>query len=442
VTFHGYNAQTETLFAAIVTASIGAAWWAWTQPRVRRFVVLGALCGLAVSTRRMGLVVPAAVVAVLVLDARLLLSDRPPGSRIDALRPHALLVVGLGAGIAIGLLPELLAGALHGGTVATYGRGNTLGHLSAVTSAATSPVVLLLFIQILLRHLAYLGMSTLGAPVLLLVVLVGLRGRSSLDRATHRTFVFVGALVLGLATLTTMHIVRWMVSHWGKTEWGLYPRYMDPMEQGLTLVGFAIAVHLWERKETSIRLILPFAALQLGLSVLAGPFARPRGGRLPNLNRLAAMGLDGLGQWSFVGLCVVVLGLCTLWWWKGRPASLATLVLTIVLTWTLSMHSWHRRVFDLTEYAPPAVLRMDALQAHPDAPLAVIVYKAGSRSRAYYEPAFRSDHPVSWVQRGEELDSWCAAHPDGFVLRRKRDRPGPKLPKRGQVKGWTVYATK
>ena len=140
-------------------------------------------------------------------------------------------------------------------------------------------------------------------------------------------------------------------------------------------------------------------------------------------------------------VCIAVLAAWAAWWWRGRPAGVGTVLLAIVASWTLTLDSGWRRLSGVSSYEPPAVLSLEVLTKSPRAPLAVVVYKRGHGSRPYYEPAFRSEHPLRFVQPGPELREWIQQHPEGFVLLRKKDRmetPSTGVRTVAETRNWLV----
>ena len=137
------------------------------------------------------------------------------------------------------------------------------------------------------------------------------------------------------------------------------------------------------------------------------------------------------------------MGLWTLLWSRRGTSWRAWLVGFLIASWLIGAGAgWKRLVSPLPDNVPE-VLRVSVLEGDPVAPLAVLVRRTGFASRGYYEPAFRSDHPVWFVRAGKDLSAWLKDHPEGYVLVRRKD---------GQLKGyrglrrvaktdrWLVYA--
>ena len=433
-TIHAFHAQSESLFAALFTAAVGVAYLAWKRPTAVRWVGLGLLCGLAVSTRRMALVLPLTLGLLLVHD---LVAAVREGTRLPWRRTLALAI-----GFGCGLLPEVVGAALHGEMLQPYGESSALSHIKAGGGALRLAVTA----QTAGRHIAYLCAVTLGMPLVLALVALDPGLRRPEARPLARTVGFVGYAGLGMVALTSLHIVRYTFKVGFDRGWHLYPRYVDPLDLALVAVGVAGAAWLSTHgrfRDTGARrrllAVVPWSVVAAGMALAAGPLLRSRGGRLPSMKILQGIGLGPVAPWLFAAFCLLVIGLA-LWWWRGgRTATVATVVLAALLSWTVSTHSVYFRVLAPSTRDPaPAILRTPPLQKDPRAPVAVMVGQVGAYSRKYYEPAFRSDHPV-WFIAPREVSAWVDAHPGGLVLVVQGDA-APPLRRVARAGGWRAYA--
>jgi hypothetical protein len=151
---------------------------------------------------------------------------------------------------------------------------------------------------------------------------------------------------------------------------------------------------------------------------------------------------ESLAPWALLIVAVPVMGAWALVWAR-RKRGLRLLVVGFILTsWILGGYSaWGRFTKPLPDNRP-GVLRVAALERQPDAPLAVVVRKRGFAARGYYLPAFRSDHPVWFVDSKAGLTGWLGEQQGGFVLVRKKDGPlrsRADLVLAGRSKQWLVY---
>lgn len=434
-TIHAFHAQSESLFAALFTAAVGVAYLAWKRPSVVRWLGLGLLCGLAVSTRRMALVLPLTLALLWVHD---LVASLREGTRLPWRRTLVLAV-----GFTVGLLPEVIGAALHGDALQPYGESSALSHLKAGGGALRLAVT----VQTAGRHIAYLCAVTLGMPLVLALVALDPGLRRPAARPLARTLGFVGYAGLGMVGLTSLHIVRYTFKVGFDRGWHLYPRYVDPLDLALVVVGIAGAAWLltsgrFSGADARERLLamVPWSIVAVGLSLAAGPLLRSRGGRLPSMKILQGIGLGPVAPWLFAAFCLLVIALALWWWRRGRTATVATVVLAALLSWTVSTHSVYFRALAPSKRDPaPAILRTPPLEQDPRAPVAVLVGETGAYSRKYYEPAFRSDHPVWFVMPGE-VDAWVDAHPDGLVLVLQGDA-APPLKRVARAGGWRAYVS-
>ncbi len=434
-TLHGYNTQSEPLFTALLVGTVGLAWSAWAEPRWGRWVGLGLLAGLAACTRKMGLVVPVALALLVAHDLVAWIQRRGPFPGARA----ALLAVGL----AVGLTPGMVADHLHGAAVLPYGEGAAKSHLLAGLQAMGGFTTGGLMVRIALRHVSYLCAATLGAPIVIAAALTRW-GPPRPPLALARSMQLLTWITAGSVGLTTLHLTRYWLRH---TGWDLYPRYVDPVEPALFLLGLLAAVWLAaERPAVHWRARLLPVVPWLGLAVLGfvagGALNQTRGGRILRTGelsrRLNALS-EGLGSVAPLLFLVAGLALLALWAWRhahGRTARLQHLALGIAVSWAISFHSPLSRLTHAPR--PSALMRASSLVDAPDADLAVVVLRPGAASRKYYEPAFRSDHAV-WFIRRDEIPAWTAAHPQGYVLWLKGDPPLRGLEVRQRSADWVIY---
>lgn len=430
--FHGVFAQSEALYVVLLVAATGLVWTAWARDRAVAWLGLGLVAGLSVATRRMGVVVPIAVAMLVVLD---LLQTR------DA-RAWTRRLVLLGLGLGAGLLPEALASSLHGDSISPYSEGAAGSHLKAGLTALETERGQRLAMRVAGAQIAWPLLTTAAAP--LLVAIAWLDRRTAPVRPptpTARVYAFTLLTLAGSTALTVLHILRYRLGT-GNRGWDLYPRYLDPHELPLLAVGVVAVAALVARGARNWR-PLAWGAGVLGLVSMAGQVARTRGGRMiPPVSLQADGGLVGeIALWLIPGgaaawclLALLGIGLPPL---RRRLSPVLWLACALSAGWLVSAHMPTRLVRGHRPTTTPAVLKAPALTSNPRAPLGVVVYRPGPYGRGYYEPAFRSDHPV-WFLAPDEATAWAAAHPDGFVLLHPDDkRSPPGLERIGRVAGWT-----
>lgn len=434
---HGYNTQTEPLFTALLVGTVGLSWAAWSRPRWWLWLLLGLLAGLAACTRKMGLVIPLSLAVLVGHDAWAWVRGRGtlPGGRA------ALVAIGL----AIGLTPDLIADQLHGAAVQPYGSGAAESHLRAGLRAMTGVSTLFLMVRIGLRHVSYLCAATLGAPIVIAAALARW-GQPRLPLPAARAMQLLTWITAGSVGLTTLHLTRYWLRP-QQTGWDLYPRYVDPVEPALLLLGVVAAAWLLANRPAGhwrARLlpVVPWLGIAVIGFVAGGPLERTRGGRIlrtPELSRRLNRLSEGLGEiapWLFLagGLCLLLI-----WAWRhghGRTGGLGHLALAIVVSWAISFHSPLSRL--TFEPKLPRVLRASSLVESPRADLAIVVSRPGAASRQYYEPAFRTDHKV-WFIRRDEIAAWSQDHPAGYLLWLKGDPKLTGLEVRQRTRQWLIY---
>ena len=437
-TMLGYHVLSEPLFAAEIVAATGLAWLAWDKPSTLRWLALGAVCGLAVCTRRTGLVLPIAVGMLWCLDA------------LSALRSQGELpwrsALAIALGLFFGLLPEAATTYLSGGLVDTYGGNPVKGHLGAAVDSVGSFQGLGWAIAVTARHFGYVAVLSFGAPLALLVLLTR-RGQGApleLRRATG----FILLVTAGLIAMTSLHILRDYFK--ALAFYDLYPRYVDPPQTALVALGLLTVGWLGRssgapdsqsRRQGFARLM---AALVVGGLVGAGPLDKARGALYPRPKMIQETWVswgfpDVLSAYLLPCVAVVVMALW-IWAWTRRMRSVAVfLALSIAVSWTFGYYGLKNRLTTDPPDKAPAVLHSAPFQNKPDGPMAVVVAKRGFAARKYYRPAFRSDHPVWFVSPGDELDEWVQEHPGGLILVHWDDRREVRLGRRDRGKSWFYF---
>ncbi|MCO4773774.1 MAG: glycosyltransferase family 39 protein [Deltaproteobacteria bacterium] len=435
--FHGVFAQSESLYLVLLVAATGGVWIAWSSERAAPWLTLGALAGFSVATRRMGVVVPVALGMLLALDAW---QGRREGSWRLSLKRAGL----LGAGAIVGLLPEFVAAAVHGEAISPYESGAASGHLGAGLRALTSVEGVLLLVKITGAQLAWPLLTSLAAPLLVAAVWLDRRlVPEEPDRPTARVFGFVMLSLAGSAALTILHIVRYQLGS-GNRGWDVYPRYLDPLELPLLAAGVLAVVALRKAPRPALRSLIPWGVVVTVILVSAGPLLHTRGGRMVPPVRIARGDslLAPIAEWLIVGgaamAAIFVLALLGSPALRARVRPLRWLAGAMLAGWLVSAHM-PPRLFSPPPSSTPKVLRANALTSAPTAPLGVVVHRPGPYGRHYYEPAFRSDHPV-WFLAPGEVDAWRNTHRDGFVLVHRKDRKRASDLRGGTRAGdWTLY---
>lgn len=439
------HAQSEALYTPLLVALTGAIYLAWRDDRVSWGLLAGCLAGLALSTRRLGIVAPIALLLVVGHD---LLAARRAGRPTPWRRTLAF-----GLGAVFGVMPDVLGALLAGNVINAYPT-YTSTYAQAGGAAFVSPSNASYALSTASNQLAYYVLITLGAPVTM-AALLWTRWRRPMETdgdtaplATQRTMQWVGYAALGSAALTTLHIVRHVFKTSPKEGFSTYPRYLDPLEIPLVVCGVLAAAALSspDLRERASRLVGRFAVLAAGFAVLSGPWYRTRAGRLLPLRRFEQVGVGPLGLAFFALISFVVLGIFWWLWTSGRAGTLAGILVAVALSWTLSLHVPIRWMSSgLTGRPPAPVLLTPEINADPTAPLCVVVDR---RSRRYYELAFRSEHPAWFVTRRGA--SACAAeHPTGWIVARLDSsfRParykvtlpkGSQVVKAGRYKAWPL----
>jgi hypothetical protein len=342
--------------------------------------------------------------------------------------------VPLTLGLAVGLLPEVFASAIHGSTIQTYHPGVMGSHLSPLTRMWESPQTVYLALQTGMRQPLYAVLAFAGAPVVIAAVLTRRDALRILPVPLSAAAAVALLTSLGLAAMSALHILRYSLAQPGLQGFHLYPRYMDPAEMTVILCGVAVAAVWWawarriEDTETARATLIPWILPLALMAWISGYAWRFRGGRLPSMRYFRDS--------AFVEMYPVMLGICVLlllaalmaWWSLGRFGTVWTVVGAVVLGWSLTLHGlikperWTNEPMRM-----PDILMVDALTARPAAPLSVVLRRRPAEPRGLYEVAFQSDHLVHW-KRPREIADWLAAHPGGFVLTRSWEAsPGHRL---------------
>lgn len=428
VIVHGYLAQSEGVFLAVLLGAAAAVYAVVERASAPRWFALGAAATLAVATRRIGLVVPAA--AALTVGTWLVSSRGAPESR----RGLWALPLGLLAGWA----PELVAQALHGDSLSAYAGGPVKGHITGGIWAFQSPRHLQRLLHFIGLHLAWSTLATAGAPLILGAGLIWRyedrpRWGVALPAPSAALAAFAGLAWLGMTALSVLHVARYQFGSARRTGWDLYPRYVDPAEPLLVLAAVVVVGGLAASLDRR-RTIAVWAAVAAAVGLLSYPLTTVRGGRLLGAKGFADLGFGDLSPAMLLLPLLALVALRAVLFVKHKPG--LALALMLAASWCLSFRSPVARLRPST-FRPPAVLQHDLVAADPRAPLAVLVRKKTNFRRYYYEPGFRSDHPVDWV-RSDDLRGWMNEHPTGFVLSHDKDT-APKLPVAAEVGDWRVH---
>jgi hypothetical protein len=430
-TIHAIFTRSEILFTALILVATGAAYAFARAPSFLRALALGAVCSLALATRRTGLALPFALTILLAVEVH---RRWRSGDGVDA-KP----VLGAALGLALGLLPEGLAILMAGESLGTYSDGVVGSHLKAGVRSFRGVEELFLALRVAARHVAYACLSTLALPVLMIAVLTS-PSRERISHAARQTVAFVLSILLALIGMSTLHIVRYWQKNDMERGFDLYPRYIDPAEPSMILVGLAVAclaARAFQSPQERAQLTARWWWFALGCALLSWTMRRTRGYRLPSQTALDKMNLGPVGPWLFLVGTLVVLALFRWLWRSGRLHHVGVAVLVVVMSWTISAHiphNWKRE--RKSGQLARSVFGLDALQSSPRAPIAVPVVAPSSR-RVYYSFAFRSDHDIRFLHPSE-LNSWMEEHPTGFVLTRDDELQLPWSPS-GTSGQWTIY---
>jgi hypothetical protein len=429
VTLHAQVPRSEPLLTALLLVAAGLSYNLAKRPSARRAFYLLAICGLIISTRRIGLAV---LVGVAVLLTQVLIArgrDWP-------------LLLGAALGLAVGLAPELLATLSHGEALKTYGGGGVRTHLGAISGSLGSWDTAILGFQIAARQWSYFCLSTMALPIVVATAGWGPL-RKHLDQAHRFALDFILCTGIGLAGLTWMHIVRYWLYTDQKEGWHVYPRYLDPMEPLWVALGFALAVSLLGRADvganwkTRLRPLWLWGSISLAAIVVSGDTWLFRGMRLPWYNAFKRLGLKAYTHEAFAVVALALLALLVVLWVSQTLQRRYILVLVVACTWFISGHhlqTWANKGFP--HRTSHYLFHHKVMRAAPRAPVAVPVKGA---DRSYFTLAFRSDHDVEMIAP-ERIEEWARAHPDGFVVVRDKEFK-PPLKRVVNGKRWTVYRT-
>ncbi len=428
VTVHAVHPRTETLFTALAMVAVALVHRLARRPGVEAAVMLGATLGLMVATRRTGLAFAGAGVAVL---AARVVASRGTGRLREELRTAAL--VGLGA--LAGLAPELFVTALQGEAVQAYGDGVVGRHLGAGVDAIRRPEVGRIAIQVGAQHLSYFVLST-GGLALLVPVALGKRG-AHLSPGVRAAAWFTALAGLGLALLSTLHVVRYWVRRDLEKGFDLYARYVDPLEPVWVILGFGVACAL--AGAGRLRATAPWLAAAAITAYSAGGVYRPRGYRLPWPDHVEErLHWPGSPEHFLQVVTFAVLVLLAVALSRRLAERPGALVVVIAVGWLISAHlvvNWVR--YGAPNVEIPAVLVEGPLAEAPRADVAVAVGKDRKRKHVYALP-FKTDHRISLIEASTAPD-WRREHPEGFVVTRASERRIPRAGDPVTVGDWKVY---
>lgn len=431
VTIHALHPRSEALFTALALAAAGAAWRLGRRGDPRSAALLGLCCGFAVATRRTGLALLGAL--VLLHIGRSLLA-----SRRGRLRHEVDLAGAALSGVVVGLIPELLASILRGGAIRAYSDGVLSTHLGAGVRALGSDLGAQVVFDVTATHIAYYVTSTLAMPLVLLTALAAPSVRQKLDRGALHVVAFTALAAAGLAAASSLHVIRYWLRRNLEAGYDLYPRYLDPMEPGLVLVGFAVAgAALSGDLRARLKRFAPGLLLAAALLLIVLEMARPRGYRLPWPQHVSNLPFQLGGEWLFTFESAAVLVLFAVLVATRQLGRVGTVALVVLLSWVLSFHLVARWVDKgPPEPPPPVVLTLDSLQVDPTGPVALVML---SRARDdIYRLSWKSNHDL-YIIRCSEIGVWVQAHPEGLLVA-LGETPLP-LPEIERFKRWRVYGT-
>jgi hypothetical protein len=288
-------------------------------------------------------------------------------------------------------------------------------------------------------HLAWTLLATAGAPLLIAVGVLGRkedrwRWGPAGDPAALALGAFAVLAWLGMTTLSVLHVARYQFGGHKHPGWDLYPRYVDPAEPILIVGALVVVAGLASVDRRRTWTVAVVAALVV--AAVSWPLDTVRGARLPDAAQWRKWGLGGLAP-AMLAAPMLLLVLAQGWAFVTRRTATWGLVLMLAGGWCLSLKSPLARARP-SSWTPPAVLAAPPIADDPEAPLAVYVRRKSNFRRYYYEPAFRSDHPVDWLRGSEELQGWLAEHPDGFVLTHTKDK-AIKLPVLARAGRWRIH---
>jgi hypothetical protein len=384
-----------------------------------------------VATRRTGLAFVAAAAVLFVVRG-------VQARRVGGLRSEARLAAMAVLGGLVGWSPELVVSLLEGEAVRPYTEGVVSSHLGAGVRAWESGKSRSIALRAAAQHAAYYPLSSLGLALMFPMVLLGRGRRIDLPAGVRATVGFVTAGAFFLASLSTLHVVRYWFRRDLEKGYDLYPRYLDPLEPVWLLLGFGLACALMG--EGRLRRLAPWAAAAGVAAVLSERVIRPRGYRLPWGNAIT----DRLG-WPFdpdryfLCLCVAVLVVVCGLVWRGLMNRSWVPWAAVALSWGLSAHL----VVQWTSHGPPTIRVPEVLVVHPlgtvpAAELAVVLPPSPARVD-FYKLAFKTNHRIRFLAE-PQLEVWMREHRQGFVVVRRRDRIRVERRLIREVSGWLVYA--
>ena len=435
------HAQSEAIYGPLLITAAGLLYTAFRDGRAATCIAAGVFVGLALATRRIGVVAPLSLVLVIAHD---LVGAWRSGTDVPWRRAGALVF-----GVTLGLTPEVLGSVLSGGFIDAYPEYTT-GYAKASGQALVSLDNAVYTGRIAATQLAYYVLITLGAPVFIASFLwLRWRGAPTPDEpdaiglARQRTMQWVAYAALGTGALTTIHIVRHVFGSNVTEGFSTYPRYLDPLEIPMVVCGFVAAVSLARRdRGEAWRTLSRFGLLATAFALAAGPWYRTRAGRLPPLRRLEEWGFGPVAPWMFAIACFVVLGLAWALWRARRAHTLGGLVAVVALSWGLSAHVPARWITKgVTRDAPARLLTSGPLQIEGEARPPGLCVVVDRQSRRFYKLAFRTEHRV-WFTTPKEIAECVEERGADWVVTRAKGRWAPTPGRAPDVTGKPVTAGK
>jgi hypothetical protein len=359
----------------------------------------------------------------------------------------------LGVGLVLGLVPEAIASALHGGPFQQYSAGAVRSHLGAGLAALGSGDAVAVSSALFARHVTWSTFATAGAPLVLGILLVLRReggrwrlGAGGVPRPLAAFASFAVLVWMGLLGMTVLHLLRFRFAHPEAPTVDLFTRVLDNAEPLLAVAAMASAglllksTSLADSAADRLASIAPWLAGALALALLGGPVVEVAGGRVVDATGWSRLVGPDVPLPSFAAVAVLGLAAAAILW-VGRQTHLAWgLALLLVLGWSLSMPTAKTRLDRGQRQELTQPLRADKLKKARRAPLAVVLPAAGDPDRIFYEPAFRSQRRVDWVRPGDELEAWVLKNPKGFVLVREGEPP-PRPKPIEEAGGWLIYSS-
>ncbi len=433
---HHLVPQSENLYGAIALAVTGLVYTAARSGSLRAWLAVGALVGLAMATRRFGVVLAAAAVAT-TIAATLGREGRPRSGRGAAARATALALGALALGALVGFAPEWPYVVHHGHVVSSY-RSGAGGHAAWALSAFDSPRHLLYLARTLMRQVTYLQLATLGGITVALWSLLRSRGaakRGDPERRAARAAALVALLAAGgTVLLTAAH----MMGGYPDRPYDLYSRYLDPAAAPLLAVAAVVCARLDRADAAAWRSLSRWLWAGALTVPLALPIVAMRGPRLVHFATVLQPWSPAFASCSVVLASAAALAGAALMVRHRRfaaPLVLAVAVASLDLLgapFVMEHHLQER----LRANRLPELLEAPALAGDPPVTLGVVADIEHLGARGAYRFLFKTDHPLEWVEPGRE-DAFFAAHPDGVLLAHRRSRVGYPIAARDGV--WRLH---